>query len=73
MNYFAKLNNNIVEQIICLTSDIENGAEWCVEQYGGEWVQTFYDDPNKVTAGIGYTYDHATKTFISPPGEPCKT
>ncbi len=73
MNYFAKLVNNVCEQVICLTNDIENGAEWCAEQYGGEWVQTFYDNPNKTAAGTGYTYDYITQNFIAPIGEPCET
>jgi len=67
MNYFAKLNNNIVEAVILLSDTIENGAEWCVEQYGGIWVQTYFDDPNKTFANIGYKYDNDTKDFIIEP------
>lgn len=70
MNYFAKIFNGYVEAVILVSNTIENGVEWCVEQYGGEWVQTFLDDPNKVFANIGYKYDEDTQNFIAPDVEP---
>ncbi len=69
MNYFAKLLNNISTEVVCLSETIENGAEWCAEQYGGQWVQTYDNNPNKTYGNIGYQYDESTQNFIEPPVE----
>ena len=69
MAYFAELQNDIVQQIIVVSDDTENGAAWCVETYGGVWVQTV-DDGLTRFAQIGDTYDYATQTFIAPEPEP---
>ena len=66
MNYFAQIINNIVIEVIAVNSDIADGAQFCHDLLGGEWVQTFIDDPDKTYAGIGYTYDPATQNFIAP-------
>ena len=70
MNYFAQIVNNIVIEVTCVNSDIADGAQFCHDLLGGEWVQTFIDDPDKTYAGIGYTYDLATQNFIAPIVEP---
>ena len=67
MAYFAELKNNLVQTVIVVSNEIDNGAEWCVETYGGEWVETFIDDPDKTYAGIGYLYSYATQDFTAPP------
>lgn len=66
MNYFAKIYDGYVEAVILVSNTIENGVEWCVEQYGGDWVQTYIDVPNKTFANIGYTYDPVADDFIAP-------
>jgi len=66
MNYFAQIVNNIVTEVIAVNNDIVDGAQFCHDLLGGEWVQTFIDDPNKTYAGIGYTYSPATQDFIAP-------
>lgn len=66
MNYFAKIYDGYVEAVILVSNTIENGVEWCVEQYGGDWVQTYIDVPNKTFANIGYTYDPVVDDFIAP-------
>ena len=66
MSYFAKLENNIVQTIIVVSDTIDDGATWCTETFGGEWVQTF-DDGSTRFAEIGDTYDYETQTFIAPP------
>ena len=57
MSYFAELENNIVQQIIVVSDTINDGQAWCVETYGGVWV----DGTN---ANIGWTYDGTN--FIAP-------
>lgn len=66
MNYFAQIVNNIVIEVTCVNSDIADGAQFCHDLLGGDWVQTYIDDPEKTYAGIGYTYDPATQNFIAP-------
>lgn len=63
--YFAQLNDdNIVTDVHVVTAEFmaENP-----ERYLGVWVETFYDDPNKTYAGVGYTYDYDTQDFTAPP------
>jgi hypothetical protein len=63
--YFAQLNNdNIVIDVHVVTAEFmaENP-----ERYLGVWVETFYDDPNKTYAGVGYTYNYDTQDFTAPP------
>jgi len=73
MAYYAKLENNIVQTVIVVFDDIDNAAAWCTERFGGEWVQTFDDDPNKTYANIGYTYDADLNIFIAPQPYPSWT
>ena len=64
MAHFAKLNNNIVTNVIVAEQDfINTGA------VGDSflWVQTSYNDNfRKNFAGIGYTYDKTKDAFIAP-------
>ncbi len=63
--YFAQINDdNIVVDVHVVTAEFmaENP-----ERYLGVWVETFYDDPNKTYAGVGYTYDFDTQDFTAPP------
>ena len=66
MNYFAQIVNNIVIEVTCVNSDIADGAQFCHDLLGGDWVQTFIDDTNKTYAGIGYSYNPLTKDFTAP-------
>jgi hypothetical protein len=70
MNYFAKLSNNIVIEVICLSETITDGVAWCIEQYGGDWVQTYDNNPTKTYGNISYTYDPTTDDFVAPVFEP---
>lgn len=49
--YFAELKNNIVQRVVSATE-----AQWCIDNLGGEWVQTYYNTAGKNYAGVGYTY-----------------
>lgn len=66
MNYFAQIVNNIVTQVTCVNADITDGAQFCHDLLGGDWVQTYIDNPEKTYAGIGYAYSPATQNFIAP-------
>jgi len=77
MAHFAKLENNIVTQVIVVSNqDIldENGQEneqkgidFCSNLLGGTWLQTSYNGKiRKNYAGIGYTYDEGRDAFIAP-------
>ena len=77
MSHFAKIENNIVTQVIVAEQDF-------VDTQPGEWVQTSYNTrggvhyaPNSDTpdgglalrknyAGIGYAYDRQKDAFIPP-------
>ena len=63
MGHFAKVENGIVTQVI-----VADGADWCEQNLGGEWIQTSYNTYagvhangklpiHKNYAGIGYTFD----------------
>jgi len=76
MAHFAKLENNIVTQVIVVANqDIldENGQEseqkgidFCSNLLGGTWKQTSYNGRiRKNYAGIGYTYDEGRDAFIA--------
>ena len=76
MAHFAKLENNIVTQVIVVdNNDIldangneseEQGKEFCTNLLGGEWIQTSYNgNIRKNYAGIGDTYDATRDAFIS--------
>jgi hypothetical protein len=53
MAHFAKIENNIVTQVIVVNNEVlldENGveqesigAQFCQDTFGGEWVQTSYN------------------------------
>lgn len=72
MAHFAKVENNIVTQVI-----VADTKEWCETNLGGEWVQTSYNTYGGVHtdggkplrknyAGVGYTYDRKKDAFIPP-------
>lgn len=56
--YFAELKNNIVERVIVADSE-----QWCVDNLGGEWVETFIDNLEKNYAGIGYIHNKEKSNF----------
>jgi hypothetical protein len=64
MSHFAKLENNVVTQVIVAEQDFINSG------YVGDsflWVQTSYNGNfRKNYAGIGYIYDKVRDAFIPP-------
>ena len=72
MAHVARINqNNIVEEVIVVSNDIEpNVVQFVTELLGGTWVQTSYNNTiRKNFAGIGFTYDETRDAFIPPKPE----
>jgi hypothetical protein len=62
--YFAQIDaNNVVTKIAVVTKEFLDANP---ERYPGVWVETFYDTPNKIYAGLGDAYDYETANFIQP-------
>jgi hypothetical protein len=64
MSHFAKLDNNVVTEVIVAEQDFINSGS-----VGDSflWVQTSYNNNfRKQYAGVGFTYDKANDVFISP-------
>ena len=71
MSHFAKLNNNIVTEVIVAEQDFINSGA-----VGDSflWVQTSYNKNfRKNYAGIGYIYDKTRDAFIPPKPYPSWT
>ena len=77
MAHYAKIENNIVTQVIVVdnkdTADafgVEKehiGAAFCERLFGGTWMQTSYNgNKRKNYAGIGYTYNADLDAFVAP-------
>tara|TARA_R110002072_G_scaffold176787_1_gene332669 strand:- start:5 stop:322 length:318 start_codon:yes stop_codon:yes gene_type:complete len=64
MSHFAKLNNNVVTEVIVSEQDFINSGA-----VGDSflWVQTSYNGNfRKNYAAVGYTYDKTKDAFIAP-------
>lgn len=77
MAHFARIENNIVREVIVVNNDVlldENGveqealgAQFCADTFGGEWKQTSYNGNFRgVYAGAGMIYDPVNDVFTSP-------
>ena len=66
MAYYAQLVNNTVTEVIVVNDDVSDGAQFCTDLLGGEWIQTYMQNPNKNFASIGFTYDAVNDNFIAP-------
>lgn len=63
MSYFAEIGDgNIVVRVI-----VAENINWCVDNLGGNWVETDYQGTlRKQFANIGFTYDAVNDVFITP-------
>jgi hypothetical protein len=68
MAHFAEILDGVVQRVIVVHNNEEaNGAQFCHDLLGGEWIQTSYNgNIRKQFAGIGYTYDHVRDEFVAP-------
>jgi len=79
MAHFAKIENNVVREVITVSNECCNGGEFpesepigqtFIASVGliGEWLQTSYHANFRGSyAGIGYTYDAQLDEFVPPP------
>jgi hypothetical protein len=69
MAHFAKIENNVVAQVIVIDNENETNGQEFINSLGidGTWIQTSYNGTiRKNFAGIGYTYDENLDAFIPP-------
>ena len=81
MAHFAKLNNNVVTQVIVLSNEVCGeptldfpetealGQAFIADilKLDGTWKQTSYNNNFRgIYAGIGYTYDAVNDVFVAP-------
>ena len=77
MAHFAKIENNLVIQVIVVdNNDVLDeqgneseslGTQFCTNLLGGTWIQTSYNgNIRKNFAGEGFTYDSSRDAFIPP-------
>jgi hypothetical protein len=78
MAHFAKVENNIVQQIIVVSNENCGGGELpesepigqaFIASLGleGKWLQTSYNGNFRgAYAGIGFTYNEESDTFVAP-------
>lgn len=68
MAHFAKIENNIVKQVIVIDNQYENDGQNYINNtlnLEGEWIQTSYNRNIRANfAGIGFTYDRENDVFI---------
>jgi hypothetical protein len=76
MAHFARLENNIVQQVIVVNNEVlkdENGieqesigAQFCADTFGGEWKQTSYNSNFRGSyAAYGMNYDPVLDIFTN--------
>lgn len=73
MAHFAKIENNLVTQVVVVDNEHEANGEEYLHSLGieGLWVQTSYNNNFRGKfAGIGDTYDEVNDVFVSPVVEP---
>ena len=72
MAHFAKVLNNIVQEVIVVSNDdapTEAVGQAFIASLGleGQWLQTSYNNNFRGRyAGIGYTYDAELDEFLAP-------
>jgi len=75
MAHFAKIVDNVVEQVVVVHNDYENnGAKFCQDLFGGQWLQCSYNNKiRKQFPGVGFTYDEVRDEFVAPQPYPSWT
>ncbi|NDG20028.1 MAG: hypothetical protein EB117_17440 [Betaproteobacteria bacterium] len=75
MAHFAEILNGVVQRVIVVHNDCEaNGAQFCHDLLGGEWLQCSYNNCiRKQFPSAGFTYDHVRDEFVAPQPYPSWT
>jgi hypothetical protein len=67
MAHFAKIENDIVTNVIVIDNTYENDGALFINQtlrLSGEWIQTSYNNNFRANyAGVGYIYDRINDVF----------
>ena len=69
MSHFAEIDadNKVIRVLVGDNSMLNEGYDWFVENLGGTWIQTSYNNNIRFNyAGIGYSYDEGRDAFIAP-------
>ena len=71
MSHWAEIDeNSIVLRVLVGDNNDpagDEGYQWLIDNLGGTWVQTSYNDNfRKRFAGVGYTYNATLDAFIPP-------
>jgi len=66
MAHYAKVDeNNIVQEVITFSDDVEPGVPEAPLPEGWRWIQTSFNKKiRKNYAGVGFTYDEERDAFI---------
>jgi len=68
MAHFAEILDGVVQRVIVVHDNEEaNGAEFCHNLLGGEWLQCSYNNRiRKQFPSAGYAYNSTADVFITP-------
>ena len=68
MAHFAEILDSVVQRVIVVhDNDEANGAQFCHDLLGGEWVQCSYNNRiRKQFPSAGFTYDDVADQFVAP-------
>lgn len=70
MAHFAKIENDIVTNVIVIDDTLESDGTLFIAgtlQLEGEWIQTSYNSNIRGNyAGVGFTYDRDNDVFYAP-------
>lgn len=69
MAHWAEVDkdNVVLRVIVGNNDDLDEGYKWIIDNLGGTWVKTSYNNNiRKRFAGINYTYDANRDVFIAP-------
>lgn len=69
MSHWAELdeNNVVLRVLVGDNNEADEGYQWLVDNLGGTWIQTSYNNRIRGTyAGIGYSYNAEEDIFITP-------
>ncbi len=68
MAHFAEILDSVVQRVIVVhNNDETNGAQFCHDLLGGEWLQCSYNNRiRKQFPSAGYTYDDVRDEFVAP-------
>ena len=68
MAHCAELIDGVVTRVIVVDNEITDPAQWCIDRFGGKWLQTSYTGKIRGKfAGIGDLYDEMSDEFVPPP------